>query len=287
MSLYPEETLKILTFRIKHIPHLSEASIVRFVRNAYIAVGTAGILAVLLGLLTFFVPRAATAEWLFSGARAAEGEAILHDPTVDLLEAAVNSDPNPNKGEAPITLSEGEALVPGSSVVSESEIAEEKAEQEAAEAEKEAATKAAAAKKKAAAEKAKAKTASKAAASAKLPAVSGYFGNPLPGGRRSQGLHGHNAVDISAPPGTPIYAAASGTVTTAKSGSGWNSGYGNYVVVSHPNGTSTLYAHMSRVAVPGGPVSKGSVIGYVGMTGEATGNHLHFEVRGAKNPLTN
>jgi murein DD-endopeptidase MepM/ murein hydrolase activator NlpD len=199
----------------------------------------------------------------------------------------VNSDPNPTKGDVPIALSEGEALIAGSSVPSEEEIAEEQEAEEAAqEAEEEkAAAKAAAAKKKAVQKAAAAKTSATAKVSAKLPAVSGYFGNPLPGGRKSQGLHGHNGVDISAPAGTPIYAAASGTVTTVKNDGGWNSGYGNYVVISHPNGTSTLYAHMSRVAASGGSVSKGSVIGYVGMTGSSTGNHLHFEVHGAKNPF--
>jgi murein DD-endopeptidase MepM/ murein hydrolase activator NlpD len=223
---------------------------------------------------------------------------VLHDPSVALLEAAVNSDPNPTKGDAPLTLSEGEALVPGSSVPSNEEIAAEEdaqqAEQDQADQDaaavkaKAAAQKKAAATKKAAAKKAVAKTSTAAKAAAKLPAVSGYFGNPLNGaGKLSQGLHGHNAVDIAAPPGTPIYAAASGTVTTVKSDGGWNSGYGNYVVISHPNGTSTLYAHMSSVATSGGAVSKGSVIGYVGRTGEATGNHLHFEVHGAQNPFAN
>lgn len=214
---------------------------------------------------------------------------MLHDPNLKLLEAAVNSDPNPTKGDSPITLSEGQALVPGSSVPSEAELVEqqEEAEAEVKAAEKAAAkakaAKAAAAKKKAAA----AKAATKTTAAAKLPAVSGYFGNPLNGaGRLSQGIHGHNGVDFSAPSGTPIYAAASGSVTTVKSGGGWNSGYGNYVVISHPNGSSTLYAHMSSVAISGGSVSKGQLIGYVGNTGQATGNHLHFEVRGGmQNPF--
>jgi murein DD-endopeptidase MepM/ murein hydrolase activator NlpD len=200
-----------------------------------------------------------------AGAEAADGDQVIHDSNLSLLEAALNSDPNPTKGDSPITLSEGEALVPGSSVPSEEELA---------------------AKKKAAAAKVATKTTAAAKAAAKLPAVSGYFGNPLNGaGRLSQGLHGHNGVDLSAPAGTPIYAAASGTATTVKSDGGYNSGYGNYVVISHPNGTSTLYAHMSSVAIAAGSVSKGQVIGYVGRTGIATGNHLHFEVRGAQNPF--
>ena len=118
------------------------------------------------------------------------------------------------------------------------------------------------------------------------PALDGYFAWPLAGGIVTQGLHGWNAVDIGAPKGTPIYAAADGTVLIAKTGGGWNGGYGNYVVISHSNGTETLYAHMSVVLVsPGDTVGQGDTIGKVGMTGMATGNHLHFEVRGAENPF--
>ncbi len=102
----------------------------------------------------------------------------------------------------------------------------------------------------------------------------------------SQGLHGYNAVDIAAPRGTPIYAVAAGEVIVAKNNGGWNGGYGNYVVVSHDNGTQTLYAHMTKVlASQGEEVSQGEEIGLVGMTGEATGPHLHIEVRGAHNPF--
>ena len=103
-------------------------------------------------------------------------------------------------------------------------------------------------------------------------------------GRRSQGIHGYNGVDIAAPAGTPIVASASGDVIIARS-AGWNGGYGNYIVIKHDNGTQTLYAHMSSLAVSGGTVEKGELIGYVGISGRATGYHLHFEVRGAKNPL--
>ena len=86
----------------------------------------------------------------------------------------------------------------------------------------------------------------------------------------------HTGIDIPAPGGTAIYAAKSGVViTSVKKGS-----YGNYVVVSHSDGTSTLYAHMSKRAVSeGATVKQGQVIGYVGTTGSSTGNHLHFEVR--------
>lgn len=125
------------------------------------------------------------------------------------------------------------------------------------------------------------------AAAKSLPAISGYFGNPVPGGRITQGLHGYNGIDVGAKAGTPIYAAAAGTIVVAKNNGGYNGGYGNYVVISHDNGTQTLYAHMSSTAVSGGSVEKGALLGYVGSTGRSTGNHLHFEVRGAKNPLAN
>ena len=86
----------------------------------------------------------------------------------------------------------------------------------------------------------------------------------------------HTGIDIPASKNTNIYAAKSGVVTTAT----YNSSYGNYVVVSHSDGTSTLYAHMNKRAVSKGEtVSQGQVIGYVGTTGSSTGNHLHFEVR--------
>ena len=87
----------------------------------------------------------------------------------------------------------------------------------------------------------------------------------------------HTGIDIPASRNTEIYAAKSGVVITSTYNSG---GYGNYVVVSHSDGTSTLYAHMnSRNATVGQVVNQGDVIGYVGTTGRSTGNHLHFEVR--------
>ncbi len=111
------------------------------------------------------------------------------------------------------------------------------------------------------------------------------FTHPLPGSVRSQGIHGYNGVDLAAPAGTPILAAAAGEVIVSRS-SGWNGGYGLYVVIKHANGTQTLYSHMSKNAVAiGAKVSAGEVIGYVGNTGRSTGNHLHFEVRGARNPF--
>ena len=114
----------------------------------------------------------------------------------------------------------------------------------------------------------------------------GYFTNPVPNGIITQRLHDGRGVDIGAARGTPIYAAADGTVIIARSNGGWNGGYGNYVVITHPNGTQTLYAHMkSAIVSPGQSVSKGQTIGYVGSTGRSTGPHLHIEVRGAANPF--
>jgi LysM repeat protein len=115
--------------------------------------------------------------------------------------------------------------------------------------------------------------------------LSGSFANPAPAGRLSQGIHGWNGVDLAAPQGSAVNAAAAGTVIVSKVG-GWNGGYGNYVVIDHGNGVQTLYAHMSTDAVSiGQSVSRGQNIGTVGNTGQSTGYHLHFEVRGAKNPF--
>lgn len=118
------------------------------------------------------------------------------------------------------------------------------------------------------------------------PSLGGYFISPLPGGyTRTQGLHGYNAVDLGTKKGSMVVAAAAGTITVART-YGYNGGYGLYVVISHPNGTQTLYAHMSQVTVSvGQTVQQGQVIGYSGNTGLSTGPHLHFEVRGAQNPL--
>lgn len=119
----------------------------------------------------------------------------------------------------------------------------------------------------------------------RVPSYTGYYMRPLTGGVRTQGIHGYNGVDIADSVGTPILAAASGAVIISK-GSGWNGGYGSYVVIKHDNGTQTLYAHMSSDIVSTGQfVVQGQVIGYVGSTGKSTGPHLHFEVRGAKNPF--
>lgn len=117
--------------------------------------------------------------------------------------------------------------------------------------------------------------------------IAGYFGNPVPGGIITQRLHGWNGIDIGAARGTPVYAAAEGTIIISRGGGAWNGGYGNYVVITHNNGTQTLYSHLRSTAVsPGQSVFRGQTIGYVGSTGRVTGTHLHFEVRGAANPLS-
>ena len=86
----------------------------------------------------------------------------------------------------------------------------------------------------------------------------------------------HEGLDIAGAGGTPIGAAAGGTVISA----GWSGGYGNLVVVDHGNGLSTAYGHMSSIAVASGQsVAQGTVLGGMGTTGSSTGVHLHFEVR--------
>lgn len=109
----------------------------------------------------------------------------------------------------------------------------------------------------------------------------GYRIHPLQGVQKF-----HSGVDIGAGAGTPIYAAAAGTVATAT----YNDSYGNYVLINHGGGNSTLYAHMSSMAVSSGAyVTQGQVIGYVGSTGWSTGPHLHYEVRlngSTVNPLS-
>ncbi len=117
------------------------------------------------------------------------------------------------------------------------------------------------------------------------PDYEGYYMRPIIGGRKTQGLHGYNGVDLASYLGAPIFAAASGQVIIAKN-FGYNGGYGNYIVIAHGNGTQTLYGHLSAlVAYEGKNVERGEMIGYMGSTGRSTGPHLHFEVRGAKNPF--
>ena len=121
------------------------------------------------------------------------------------------------------------------------------------------------------------------------PVVSGngYFTHPCPGmsyqssyfGEVRQGIgdtRPHKGHDYAAPRGTPIYAAAAGTVVIA----GWSDSAGNWVVISHGNGLVTKYMHMyqSPAVSAGDKVVKGQYIGGVGTTGQSTGNHLHFQV---------
>ena len=92
----------------------------------------------------------------------------------------------------------------------------------------------------------------------------------------------HAGIDIGVPYGTPIHAAAAGSVVLA----GWTGGYGNYTCIDHGGGLATCYAHQSSFAVStGAQVSQGQVIGYVGSTGHSFGAHLHFEVRINGNPV--
>lgn len=127
---------------------------------------------------------------------------------------------------------------------------------------------------------------------ANSPAVSGPVASnyakgryvwPVPSSRRITAGWGdgrnHRAIDIGAPVGTPIIAAADGVVVKAV-GSGWGGGYGLHLQISHGNGYETLYAHCSRLNVScGQAVKQGQVIAYVGSTGRSTGPHLHFETK--------
>jgi murein DD-endopeptidase MepM/ murein hydrolase activator NlpD len=117
-----------------------------------------------------------------------------------------------------------------------------------------------------------------------LPDLNAYFMAPTTGFNWGR-IHGRNGVDIANSYGTPILAAADGVVTVADSDT-WNGGFGRYIKISHPNGTETLYAHASQLLVAvGQTVAKGQRIALMGSTGRSTGNHLHFEVHGARNPL--
>ncbi|MGC8722191.1 MAG: M23 family metallopeptidase [Caldisericaceae bacterium] len=107
----------------------------------------------------------------------------------------------------------------------------------------------------------------------------GWRSNPFGGG----GYEFHTGIDIVAYYGAPIRAAADGTVEDA----GWNSGgYGIWVKMYHRDEIETIYGHLSQVIVKAGDkVKKGQVIGYEGATGEATGPHLHFEIRESGTPV--
>jgi murein DD-endopeptidase MepM/ murein hydrolase activator NlpD len=114
--------------------------------------------------------------------------------------------------------------------------------------------------------------------------VEGPIGSSF--GEREDPINGegafHPGIDIDAPYGTPVRAAADGDVTGQQMGSG----YGRQIVLDHGHDVVTLYGHLSAIAVvPGQHVSRGQIIGYVGQTGRATGPHLHYEVRIHKVPV--
>jgi murein DD-endopeptidase MepM/ murein hydrolase activator NlpD len=92
----------------------------------------------------------------------------------------------------------------------------------------------------------------------------------------------HTGIDISAPVGTPVHAAADGIILHA----GWNGGYGRCVIVDHGNGYQTWYAHLSRMdVIEGEEIRQGEILGAVGTTGRSTGAHLHYEVRIGSTPV--
>lgn len=125
---------------------------------------------------------------------------------------------------------------------------------------------------------------------AQIPLGSSYFICPQAACRITQGLHWYNAIDFGGKCGDPIYAAAAGTVQRIMYG--WNGGAGNYVTILHPNGVVTMYGHVqTSLVVPGQEVSQGDIIALVGGkpgtpgAGKSTGCHVHFDVRGARNPF--
>jgi len=117
-----------------------------------------------------------------------------------------------------------------------------------------------------------------------LPNLSDYFMQPANGYNWGR-IHGRNGVDIANSCGTPIYAAANGSVAIAD-GTGYNGGFGKFVKLIHSNGTETLYAHATKLLISIGEYAqRGQMIALMGSTGRSTGCHLHFEVHGARNPL--
>lgn len=119
------------------------------------------------------------------------------------------------------------------------------------------------------------------------PSKAGFI-SPLSGKTKANittgyyGYSGHTGVDFACPSGTPILATKAGKVITStalRRPNGTYKSYGEYIVISHGDGTMSLYAHMSSRAVSAGTqVSQGQVIGYIGSTGNSTGPHLHFEI---------
>lgn len=131
------------------------------------------------------------------------------------------------------------------------------------------------------------KTSTKPKIATRKNSIAGYFMMPVSGCVKSQGIHGpySTAVDIGCKIGTTVIASAEGNVIKAAS-SGYNGGYGNVIIIAHPNGTQSIYAHLSSVGVEvGQKVKQGQVIGATGNTGRSSGPHLHFETRGTGNPF--
>ena len=125
-----------------------------------------------------------------------------------------------------------------------------------------------------------------------IPLADNFFIFPVQG-RITQGLHYYNAIDIANKCGTPIYAAAAGVVQRADRNGRWNGGMGNYITILHSNGTATYYGHLMALLVKSGDrVYTGQNIALVGGApgmvgaGLSTGCHLHFQVMGARNPLS-
>lgn len=122
-----------------------------------------------------------------------------------------------------------------------------------------------------------------------IPLASSYFIYPIPAPYRiTQGLHWYNAIDFSnGKCGEPVYATAGGTIQRT----GYDSISGNFIRIEHPNGVITSYGHLSKILVSSSQqVSQGEIVGYTGYSGKTipsgpTGCHLHFEVRGARNPF--
>ena len=113
------------------------------------------------------------------------------------------------------------------------------------------------------------------ASNLKLTSAFGYRMHPV-----DHVPNSHTGIDVAASTGVPIYAARGGQVIMSEYGAGANWSYGNFVVIDHGDGTTTLYAHMSSRAVSEGElVTQGQTIGAVGDTGNVTGPHLHYEVR--------
>ncbi len=190
-------------------------------------------------------------------------------------------------------IKEGDLLIiPGSARVIEL-IEDQLASKEAEQARK--AAEAAAQKKLAAAQKAPKKSISSTKSTSSSSSKSstptkivkkGYYILPVGGTvNYRRGIHANNGIDISGNGGASVLAAASGTVV--KAACGWNGGYGCVVEVKHSNGTKSRYAHLrsGSIAVRSGQkVGQGKRLGSVGSTGRSSGNHLHFEVHGARNP---